>query len=82
MDLTKIEKPFGLLDKDTQEALKDWQHGWETYNSDGWVDSVMPVYMYKTYRAKPAPVVKEMTVGEISKALGYEVKVIAPKGDK
>lgn len=31
MDLTKITTPFGLLDKETQAALKAWPHGLEVY---------------------------------------------------
>jgi hypothetical protein len=35
MDLTKIEKPFGLLDKATQQALKDHGGPIEVYSGNG-----------------------------------------------
>lgn len=54
IDLTKIEKPFGLLDKTTQKALEEYKGPIEYYNANyGWV-SCDPVY-YKSavYRVQP-----------------------------
>lgn len=77
MDLTKIEKPFGLLDKDTQEALKNHRGEIEMYNPVGWRLNLHPQWsLSATYRAAPEPEVKEMTVEQISKELGYEVKIV------
>ncbi len=58
VDLTKIEKPFGLLDAQTQEALRAWPHGVEFFNNVGrWRDALAPDWSSGlTYRAKPAPV--------------------------
>lgn len=61
MGLTKIEKPFGLLDAETRAALQAWPHGVELYYSSGaWVERglAMPWYPNNTYRAKPAPLTK------------------------
>lgn len=56
-DLTKIEKPFGLLDKETQDALRALQGGWLVYDVNGnWVDCPDPYFnAMGTYRARPAP---------------------------
>ena len=61
-DLTKITTPFGLLDKATQDELKDAyevgftiEHysgtlfGWQSKDFDSWYSSVV-------YRVKPVPV--------------------------
>ncbi len=60
VDLTKIEKPFGLLDKGTQDRLRAWGHGWEQYSCGGcWCKILEPLWgMTSTYRAKPKPVVE------------------------
>lgn len=58
-DLTKIDKPFGLLDADTQKALREWPHGLDKYWGDGdWVRQAdwMSFHPAVTYRACPAPV--------------------------
>jgi hypothetical protein len=55
IDLTKIEKPFGLLDEETRDALKVWPHGWERYGETGWRGGVPGWVESFTYRAKPAP---------------------------
>jgi len=67
MDLTKIEKPFGLLDDETQAALKAHRGPYEVYievnnfNGDSdWVDykfNLKPENLRKTIviRAKPQP---------------------------
>ncbi len=58
MDLTKIEKPFGLLSEKKQEALKEHAKNGgvvQFYNSSGhWEDKWYPGWFYRsTYRAKP-----------------------------
>lgn len=59
-DLTKITTPFGLLDAETQAALKAWPHGVEVWISgDAWADCRRPGWHDRdVYRAKPAPVTK------------------------
>jgi hypothetical protein len=56
MDLTKIEKPFGLLDKATQQALKDHGGPYEFYQSGCW-NGIINSYWVKhlTYRVQPQP---------------------------
>lgn len=63
VDLTKITTPFGLLDKQTQEALKSYVGGIEFYGVDGWLaikDVFTDVFFvpHLVYRAKPKPVTK------------------------
>lgn len=56
-DLTALTTPFGLLDRETQEALKAHDGPWENY-SDGaqWQTCFNPKWYDRTvYRAKPAP---------------------------
>jgi hypothetical protein len=60
-DLTKITTPFGLLDKETQDALREYHSsgepiecyshfsGWELVELDGWFDHA---YVYRAL-AKP-----------------------------
>ena len=58
-DLTKIEKPFGLLSRPVQDSLVNHfyrggkiesyaQGGWRVYSEPSWVSFI-------TYRAKPVP---------------------------
>jgi hypothetical protein len=55
-DLTKIEKPFGLLDAETQEALRAHGGPYEMYGYDGWTYNGMPAWSPNTtYRVKPQP---------------------------
>lgn len=55
-DLTKITTPFGLLDPETQEALREWENGVEVYKGDlGWVYIDPWFDLDCTYRARPAP---------------------------
>jgi hypothetical protein len=60
-DLTTNRIVFGLLPKDVQEAMKAWPHGWKIFGGFGlfedWPDSAW--YLTSTYRAIPAPEVKE-----------------------
>lgn len=54
-DLTKIDKPFGLLDEETQMALKEYDGAVEVYGSKGWEPSGTTWYYHQTYRAKAKP---------------------------
>ncbi|NOD65785.1 hypothetical protein [Ruegeria sp. HKCCD6109] len=56
-DLTQITTSFGLLDEETQKALKAHEGGIEYYCSDGtWIVLGFPIWdKGKTYRAKPEP---------------------------
>lgn len=60
-DLTKITTPFGLMDPETQEALRKWEHGWDYYSGeDGWLEWPDPSWStVGTYRARPAPLVPD-----------------------
>jgi hypothetical protein len=59
-DLRTLETPFGLLPEDVQKALKAWPHGQELWGGNSWWEyhsgGFSPTH---TYRAKPAPEVKE-----------------------
>lgn len=60
MDLTKITTPFGLLDKETQDALKAWPHGIEIYcgvNHAAWEPAQFNELwrVCRTYRARKSP---------------------------
>ena len=56
-DLTKIEKPFGLLDAETQEALKAHGGPYEIYGTNGkWVPGKNKFWLKNfVYRVKPQP---------------------------
>ena len=57
-DLTKIEKPFGLLDAETQEALKAHGGPYEYFGSGEWRAFAAPTPVFDlwfTYRVKPQP---------------------------
>jgi hypothetical protein len=59
-DLTQNEIRNDLLPDDVLQALKDWPHGHLTRLSAKWECSTFhPDYGSCTYRAKPAPQVKE-----------------------
>jgi hypothetical protein len=60
-DLTTNRIAFGLLPKNVQEAMKAWPHGWEMYDDYvAWGNRVTPAWRRGgTYRAIPAPEVKE-----------------------
>jgi hypothetical protein len=78
-DLTKIEKPFGLLDKETQDAL--WEHKGiiERFIGTSWVDKEGGLfYGTFTYRAKAA---KPAKLPEWPAGLRPEWKWIAMDGD-
>ena len=57
IDLTKITTPFGLLDAETQEALKTHGGPWEYYDvGSEWEDCTDAAWIDRTtYRVKPAP---------------------------
>jgi hypothetical protein len=53
-DLTKIEKPFGLLDDETQSALREYDGTIEWFNGSIWVcNGHTFFYNSSTYRAVP-----------------------------
>lgn len=56
-DLTAITTPFGLLDRETQEALKAHGGPWEFFdNSGSWDELDAPAWQKNfTYRVKSAP---------------------------
>ena len=59
MDLTKIREPFGLLDRETQLALKDHGGPYQLYNCEGvWqtMTEAEPSWILThVYRVKPEP---------------------------
>jgi hypothetical protein len=56
MDLTKIEKPFGLLDAETQEELRAHGGPYERFDGYEWVScGINDSWMATVYRVKPAP---------------------------
>ncbi len=56
-DITKIDKPFGLLDEETQSLLRTYAEAgghMECYSSRGlWEYAVAPFFDNGVYRAKP-----------------------------
>jgi hypothetical protein len=62
IDLTKITTPFGLLDPETQEALKAHGGPYERYSckeGEGFFDCASPLwFQYVVYRVKPQPLTK------------------------
>ena len=58
-DLTDLKTPFGLLDRDTQEALMAHGGPYEYWNGGSWTNSASEtlhdIDTALTYRAKPAP---------------------------
>lgn len=72
-DLTKITTPFGLLDRETQEALKAHPGAIEAFMVNGaWEVSHDPSwYPSMTYRVKPAPLQpREVWINEYEGRLG------------
>jgi hypothetical protein len=54
MDLRKIEKPFGLLDAETQAALQAHKGGIEVFSGDNWYHTSDPLWFLNlAYRAAP-----------------------------
>jgi hypothetical protein len=59
MDLTKITTPFGLLDPETQAALKAHGGPYEMFHGLGWMENGHYDFNSSiTYRVKPAPLTK------------------------
>lgn len=59
MDLTKIEKPFGLLTAEEQAALKAHGGPYQWYSSFGWTSADSPDWQpYFSYRVAPMPPTK------------------------
>lgn len=58
-DLTAITTPFGLLDRETQEALRAHGGPYEYWNGGSWTNSASEtlhdIDTALTYRVKPAP---------------------------
>ena len=83
IELTKIDKPFGLLDPETQRALKAYEGDVEVYLSHGWVTSTAVWCSRLVYRAKPQPrewwlnVYEGATVCHASKAAADEFATTA-----
>ncbi len=66
-DLIENRIPFGLLDEETQERMKAWEHGtvfW-AHNDGVFHDRPQDNYFWDTavYRAKPAPERREYKAG-------------------
>jgi hypothetical protein len=58
-DIFNITTPFGLLDEETQKALKEWQGKWSRYYADGWLETCNPGWVDQTvYKAIPLPATK------------------------
>jgi hypothetical protein len=85
-DLTKITTPFGLLDAETQQALRDHLAAGgelEVYNN-GWRELVGADFYFGspvTYRAKPKPKPLELWVNEYDWGFG-EVHQTKPDANK
>jgi hypothetical protein len=81
MDLTKIEKPFGLLDPETQAALRAhggpyeyWDGRWRECSADPmWHSST-------TYRVKPDPT-KKPSINWDDVASGFDFLVVDEDGN-
>ena len=58
-DLIENRIPFGLLDKETQERMRAWEHGRKHWiiGDCSWYDCTDNNNLYRSlvYRAKPAP---------------------------
>jgi hypothetical protein len=58
IDLTKIKTPFGLLEPETQEALRAHGGPYELYDGPGWSEWHPMWINAATYRVKPQPLTK------------------------
>jgi hypothetical protein len=59
IDLTKIKTPFGLLEPETQEALKAHGGPYEVYCHGEWLENNYPTFrLAVVYRVKPQPLTK------------------------
>ncbi|MDI9407832.1 MAG: hypothetical protein QM523_01135 [Candidatus Pacebacteria bacterium] len=53
-DLMKNTTAFGLMGKETQDAMQNCGGPWEIYTTAGWADTREPRWVwYMTYRQKP-----------------------------
>lgn len=57
MDLTKITTPFGLLDAETQKALKAHGGPYEIYDGPDWIEYRGEPWgpLHSVYRVRPEP---------------------------
>jgi len=64
VDLTKLTTAFGLLDAETQRALRNWPHGLTMYMGQyGWCPRLLNEFDDTiTYRARPAPVLTKPSI--------------------
>jgi hypothetical protein len=61
LDLTQIEKPFGLLDQETQDALMKHGGPYQRFYSDGWGKCGNPQwYINGVYRVDPNTIIPEV----------------------
>jgi hypothetical protein len=60
-NLTKITTPFGLLDKETQSALREYDGTIEWFNGSTWITKDHSgLFSTSTYRTKPpSPALKQ-----------------------
>ena len=79
-DLTKITTPFGLLDAETQDALRQAYSDnigvqMQIYTSRGWTDMVVsPEWCSSsTYRIKPKPEVVSMWANVYTQSIGGQM---------
>jgi len=62
-DLIENTTPFGLLDGETQERMRNWKYGWKVWDQnryfDGWADdafsSQLDANSGYVFRARPEP---------------------------
>jgi hypothetical protein len=76
-DLTKITTPFGLLDAETQDALRQAYSdniGVQVYTRHGWTDMVLSPEWYGscTYRIKPDPKLVSQWVNIYAQSVGNQ----------
>jgi hypothetical protein len=70
IDLTKIEKPWMLLDIETRVAMMTHDGPIETIGAEGWTEIKNPIWTNAaTYRAKPHPVRGEQVYNGSLKSL-------------
>jgi hypothetical protein len=76
-DLTKITTPFGLLDAETQDAIRQAYSdniGVQLYARHGWIDMVVSPSWYgsSTYRIKPEPGMVSQWVNIYAQSVGNQ----------
>lgn len=86
-DLTKITTPFGLLDKETQGALRSHEGPIEYYNGLNWGEVARKNWSNTgTYRAKREPMtiwVNEYECGTLGRChTCFEIATLAANGGK